>query len=161
MSPEKGGIRRRGGWLWFVAVAAVVIGGYLFSNRSGHMEPVPGGVITSPFPAGQSGTVRSPFPMPRPGSPMPPGVKVVEHKVVELNSATLAEIETLPGVTPDYAQKIIAGRPYQSIADLARTGIPRSVLDDISPPAVIRTNRAGMPMPTPADSPRTPQNPNR
>jgi hypothetical protein len=126
------------------------------------MEPVPGGVITSPFPAGPSGTVRSPFPMPKPGSSaMPPGVNVVEHKVVELNSATLAEIETLPGITPDDARKIIAGRPYESIADLARTGISRSVLDDISPPAVIRTNRAGLPIPTPADNPGKPQNPNR
>jgi hypothetical protein len=155
MSREtRGTRRRRAGWLWLGGVAALIAGGYLFFNRSGRLEPVPGGVITTPFPAGQSGNVRPPFPMPRPGtSAMPPGVTVVEHKVVELNSATLAEIETLPGITPDYARKIIAGRPYQSIADLARTGIPRSILDDISPPAVIRTNRAGTPMPVPAEHP--------
>jgi hypothetical protein len=140
----------------------LVAGGYLFFNRPGRMETVPGGVLTSPFPAGQSGNPRGPFPMPKPGtSPLPPGVKVVEHKVVELNSATLEEIETIPGVTPDYARKIIAGRPYQSMADLRRTGIPRSVLDDISPPAVIRTNRAGTPTPAPPGSPGQPRNSGR
>jgi hypothetical protein len=162
VSRERGGIRRRAGWLWLGAAAALVAGGYLFFNRSGPMQLVPGGVITSPFPAGQSGNARPPFPMPRPGtSAMPPGVKVVEQKVVELNSATLAEIETLPGITPDYARKIIAGRPYQSIADLARTGVPRSILDDISPPAVIRTNRTGTSMPTPAENPGQSQNPSK
>jgi hypothetical protein len=150
------------GWLWLPAAVAVAAGGYLFFNRSGRLEPVPGGVITSPFPAGQSGNTRPPFPMPKAGtSGMPPGAKFVEHKVVELNSATLAEVETLPGITPDYAQKIIAGRPYQSMADLARTGIPRSILDDISPPAVIRTSRGGMPMPTPAENPTNSPNPSK
>jgi competence protein ComEA len=154
VSREKGGGRRRAGWLWLGAAAAVAAGGYLFYNRPGGMELVPGGVITSPAPAGQSSNIPPPFPMPRPGtSAMPPGVKVVEHKVVELNSATLAEVETLPGITPDYARKIIAGRPYRSIADLARTGIPRSILDEISPPAVIRTNETGTPNSTPAQNP--------
>jgi len=85
---------------------------------------------------------------------------MVERKVIELNTATLAEIETIPGITPDYARKIIAGRPYQSIADLARTGIPRSILDDISPPAIIRTNRMGTPS-TPAENPNKSQNPSK
>jgi hypothetical protein len=157
VSRDKGGT----GWLW-LGVAAVVAAGYLFFNRSGHMEPVPGGVITSPFPTGQTGNVRPPFPMPKPGTRgMPPGAKIVEQKVVELNSATLEEIETLPGITPDYARKIIAGRPYQSMADLARTGIPRSILDDVSPPAVIRTTRAGTAMPMPAENPSKPQNPSK
>ena len=104
--------------------AAVLIAGYLFfSNRSDGLQPVPGGKIA--------------------GSAMPPGLKpggmkVVERKVVELNSATLQELETLPGITPDFARKIVAARPYQSMADLSRTGIPRNILDEISPPAVIR-----------------------
>jgi len=149
--------RPRARWLFgFATVAALVAGGYLFFNRSGHLESVPGGVIASPFPPGQRGNGRAPFPIGKPSNgTLPPGFKVVEQKVVELNSATLAEIETLPGITPDYARKIIAGRPYQSISDLARTGIPRSILDEISPPAVIRvTQRGSPPPPTPTGNPK-------
>ena len=141
-------------WLLrFGVVAALAAGGYLIFNRSGNMEPVPGGVIRSPL-AGQRSAARPPFPT-KPGeSAMPTGFKVIESKVVELNSATLAEVETIPGITPDYARKIIANRPYRSMSDLARTGIPKVILDDISPPAVIRVTESGLPPPTPAGNPK-------
>jgi hypothetical protein len=63
--------------------------------------------------------------------------------VVDLNSATLAELETLPGVTPDYANKIIAGRPYRSIEEVERAGIPRSLLEQIVPPGIIKLTEDG------------------
>ena len=156
LNSERGTVNRgnvgppsRGRWLFGLAiVAALVAGVYLFSNRSGHFEPVSGGVIASPATTGQRGGGRAPFPIPKPtNGTMPPGFKVVEQKVVELNSATLAEIETIPGITPEYAKKIIAGRPWQSISDLSRTGIPKAILDDISPPAVIRVTQRGLPPP--------------
>ena len=150
MSRGNVGTGPRGRWLFgFAIVAALVAGGYLFFNRSEKLETVPGGLI---FPAVQRGTGRAPFPIPKTTtSAMPPGFKVVESKVVELNSATLAEIETIPRITPEYARKIVAGRPYQSMEDLARTGIPREILNDISPPAVIFVGRRGAP---PAPAPR-------
>ena len=40
--------------------------------------------------------------------------------VVDINSADLKTLETLPGVGPATAQKIIENRPYRSIADLGR-----------------------------------------
>jgi hypothetical protein len=151
----KGGTRRRSLWPFWVAAVAVLVAGYLFLNRSGNLELVPGGVIASRVPAGQSGNSHPPFPTAKPGSSsLPPGFKIIEQKVVELNSATIAEIETLPGITPDYARKIIAGRPYQSMADLARTGIPRAILDEISPPAVLRVTRGGLPPPTSTEKPK-------
>jgi DNA uptake protein ComE-like DNA-binding protein len=59
--------------------------------------------------------------------------------VVDLNMAPLADLQTLPGITPDYARKIMAGRPYRSFRDVAEhTGIPQQVVDQISPPAIIR-----------------------
>lgn len=37
---------------------------------------------------------------------------------ISINIATLEELDTLPGVGPSTAQKIISGRPYQSIEEL-------------------------------------------
>jgi endonuclease YncB( thermonuclease family) len=39
---------------------------------------------------------------------------------VDLNTATLAELEAVPGIGPHYAQEIIAGRPYRSVEEIVR-----------------------------------------
>jgi DNA uptake protein ComE-like DNA-binding protein len=72
---------------------------------------------------------------------------VRQMAVVDLNAASLAELETLPGITPDYAQKIIAGRPFRAISDLERAGIPHQLVLEISPPAIIRLTERGSPPP--------------
>jgi hypothetical protein len=75
---------------------------------------------------------------PRPGNGPPPfGPIGHDRAVVDLNAASLAELETLPAITPDYARKIIAGRPYHSMADLRHAGIPDHIVEQISPPAII------------------------
>src|SRR5215470_7001483 len=51
---------------------------------------------------------------------------------VDLNSATQQELEALPGVGEATAKKIIAGRPYESVADLSKAGVPQSTIDKIS-----------------------------
>jgi competence protein ComEA len=51
---------------------------------------------------------------------------------VNLNSATEAELETLPGVGPSTAQKIIAGRPFSKIEDLMNvSGIGQITFDKL------------------------------
>ena len=143
-------------WLWAFAIAAVLVAGYLLFGRSEHFEPADARLIDSPFPAGRRSAVP---PRPTAGAPpfqggqrsggSPTGFTMgPEQKVVELNSASLAEIETLPGITPDYAKKIIAGRPYRKIEDLERVGIPHKLLEDISPPAVIRFTEQVSPTPS-------------
>jgi len=51
---------------------------------------------------------------------------------VNLNSASEKELEDLPGVGPATAKKIIAGRPYSSVDDLARAGVNKSTIAKIS-----------------------------
>jgi hypothetical protein len=50
---------------------------------------------------------------------------------IDLNSATEAELESLPGVGAATAKKIIAGRPYTSVADLKRAGVSQKTIDQL------------------------------
>jgi DNA uptake protein ComE-like DNA-binding protein len=50
---------------------------------------------------------------------------------VDLNTASQKDLEALPGVGPATAKKIIAGRPYSSVADLSRAGVNASTIDKI------------------------------
>jgi len=53
---------------------------------------------------------------------------------IDINTATQAELEALPGVGPAIARRIIEGRPYWSVDDLERVkGIGRKRLDEIRP----------------------------
>jgi len=70
---------------------------------------------------------------------------------VNLNTATEQELEDLPGVGPATAQKIVAGRPYGSVADLEKAGVPAKTIEQIKPlvtasksktPAVAKTPKA-------------------
>jgi hypothetical protein len=78
------------------------------------------------------------------GSGVPPATPQVHYfSTVDVNTASLAELETLPGITADYAHRILANRPYRSMQELERTGIPRTILDQISPPAIIQLEDRG------------------
>lgn len=54
------------------------------------------------------------------------------NNLVNINSATEKDLDTLPGVGPVTAQKIIAGRPYSSLNDLlAKKAVSGSVYEKI------------------------------
>src|SRR5579872_3358977 len=52
--------------------------------------------------------------------------------VVNLNTASESDLVALPGVGPATAKKIIAGRPYTSVADLAKAGVPKNTIEKIT-----------------------------
>jgi competence ComEA-like helix-hairpin-helix protein len=54
--------------------------------------------------------------------------------VVNINDATQAELETVPGIGPSIAARIITGRPYESVDDLLRvSGIGDRSLESMRP----------------------------
>jgi len=95
------------------------------------------------------------------------GTKSAQSKApaspVNLNTASQADLEELPGVGPATAKKIIAGRPYASVADLAKAGVPKSTIDKITSmvtvgaasaaPSTAARPAASAPTPAPAAPP--------
>lgn len=58
--------------------------------------------------------------------------KSAARKLVDINSATDAELKGVPGIGEAYAAKIIAGRPYANKAQLkSRKVVPSSVYEQI------------------------------
>ncbi|MGI8990273.1 MAG: ComEA family DNA-binding protein [Bryobacteraceae bacterium] len=73
---------------------------------------------------------------------------------VDLNSASEADLDKLPGVGPATAKKIIAGRPYTSAADLSRAGVPAKTIANITPFVIVggaasKATAATPPVPAP------------
>ena len=76
---------------------------------------------------------------PAPPAPMRPGQTAVPAKPVNLNTASLAELDTLPGVGPATAQWIVEGRPYGAIEDLMRVkGIGQATFDKLKDLVTVR-----------------------
>ncbi len=44
------------------------------------------------------------------------------NSLINVNTGSLTELDTLPGIGPTYAQKIIDHRPYSKIEDLVKSG---------------------------------------
>lgn len=75
-------------------------------------------------------------------------------QIIDLNTASQAQLESLPNVGKATAKKIIASRPYTSVSDLSKAGIPAATIQKITP---LVTASAGRPTPAPrTEAPRTP-----
>jgi len=58
--------------------------------------------------------------------------KAANGRKVDLNTGTQTELESLPGVGPATAKKIIAARPYSSVADLSKAGVPPKTISGLN-----------------------------
>ncbi len=58
---------------------------------------------------------------------------------VDLNSATEAQLEALPGIGPATAKKLLAARPYSSVADLKKAGVSPRVIDQLGSSVTVQS----------------------
>jgi len=57
-----------------------------------------------------------------------------ESRLVDINRATSEQLETVPGIGPVLAGRIVAGRPYRRVDDLVRiSGIGEQTLESMRP----------------------------
>jgi DNA uptake protein ComE-like DNA-binding protein len=72
---------------------------------------------------------------------------------VDLNTGSQKDLESLPGVGAATAKKIIAGRPYSSVQDLSRAGVPAKTITAITPMVTVGAAAAAAPAAAPAPAP--------
>lgn len=61
------------------------------------------------------------------------GSMVLAQKLIDLNAASQKELESIKGVGPATAKKIVAGRPYKSVDDLSKAGLSAKQVEAIKP----------------------------
>ncbi len=73
--------------------------------------------------------------------------KVAPAAPVNLNTATEAELEKVPGIGAATATKIIANRPYASAAELSKAGLSPKAIKSLSPMVTTGTAVVAPPKP--------------
>lgn len=78
--------------------------------------------------------------------------KVAPSAPVDLNSATEAELEKVPGIGAATAKKIVTHRPYASVAELSKAGLSAKAIAALSP--MVKTGAITAPVPAAAAPPK-------
>ena len=73
--------------------------------------------------------------------------KVAPAAPVDLNSASEADLEKVPGIGAATAKKIVANRPYASTAELSKAGMSAKAIKSLSP--MVTTGAAAAPVAAP------------
>jgi competence protein ComEA len=80
------------------------------------------------------------------------GYAQAQKTMIDLNNASEKELESIKGVGPATAKKIIDGRPYKSVDDLSKAGIPAKTVEGIKPFVKVGPAKAAAPV-APAKTP--------
>jgi competence protein ComEA len=73
--------------------------------------------------------------------------KAKASPLLDLNTATSEELQELPGVGEVTAKKIISGRPYKAVDDLAKAGVTAKEIEKIKPLVTVREPAKRAPAP--------------
>ncbi len=121
------------------AIAVALIGGVLMgasfaqstnppANTKGQQTSSGAKTAQSPTQSGKSAT------------------KVPASKLIDINSATVEQLKTLPGINDGLAQKIVEGRPYRVKTDLVRKNtIPQAAYNKIAGLVIAKQTTAPKP----------------
>ena len=82
-----------------------------------------------------------------------------KKSLVDINTASQAELEALKGVSPATAKKIIANRPYKSLDELSKAGLSAKKVESFKSSLTIGGAAAPAAAPAPAVSPPPPAAP--
>ena len=66
---------------------------------------------------------------------------------LDLNTAPLEQLQKLPGLNEATAKKIIAGRPYKSLAELEKVGLSKPTIDKLAPLVTVGEPSTAAPSP--------------
>jgi competence protein ComEA len=108
-----------------------------------------GKVAAAPAPAAEKKPVAAPAA--KPAEKKAPAASPAAAAPVDLNTADQKALESLPGIGPALAKKIMEGRPFQSVEDLSRIkGLNKSKIDAIKDKVTVAAAKPVKPAPAPA-----------
>ena len=83
-----------------------------------------------------------------------PSYGQAQKALIDLNNASEKELESIKGVGPATAKKIIEGRPYKSVDDLSKVGISAKTIEGMKP--LVKVGPPAIPQRTTTPAKETP-----
>jgi DNA uptake protein ComE-like DNA-binding protein len=97
-------------------------------------------LVVATLAAAAGGGLGQSVPAPRRTGSAP--VAISRAALLDINTATAAELKALPGMGAEYARRIIAGRPYSAKNQLVSRGIlPQAAYEEIAGRIVARRQK--------------------